>query len=121
MNLRSQSLNHGVCDAISASAMMPTLIVPTSATTCRAFRMYFLVGDTRLCSILSPLKGLSNREVEAEASSLRLAVHQQPGQRIELVAEVHADRTDRRQVAQAGARAVAQVVEGQVPGGGPDG
>ena len=36
---RNQSRNHGVCDTISATATIPTMRVPTRATTCSARRM----------------------------------------------------------------------------------
>src|SRR5688572_4700244 len=52
-------------------------------------------------------KRLTDAEMETEAPGLRLAVHQQSGERIQLVAEVHADRTDRCPVAQAGTDVVA--------------
>ena len=52
--------------------------------------------------------------------ALGLAVDEQPGDRIELVAEIDADRADRRQVAQARTDVVAQVVQVEVPRVVPD-
>ena len=54
---------------------------------------------------------LTDAEVHPPAPRLRRAVDQQPRDRIQLIAEVEADRADRRLVAQAGADGVAQVVE----------
>src|SRR5215204_3595450 len=117
-NFRSQSLNHGVCDTISASARMPTSSVPTSATTRRVRLMYLFAALVRRWSMA--LKRLADGEMEAEPPRLLLAVHEQPFDRIQLVPEVDADRADRGHVAQAGADVVPQIVQVEVPRVVPD-
>src|SRR5437868_15549781 len=54
------------------------------------------------------------------APRLRVAVDHESGNRIELVADVEAERADRRLVAEAGADRVPQVVELQAPAVRPD-
>src|SRR3954471_22498060 len=51
---------------------------------------------------------------------LGVAVNDQSGNRIELVAEIHSHRADRREVAEAGSGVIAQVVEIEVPRVVPD-
>src|SRR5687767_5839282 len=53
--------------------------------------------------------------MKAESAWLVLAVHTQPLDAIQLVTEVHANRSDRRRVAQAGADVVPQTLEAEVP------
>src|SRR5262249_52075104 len=66
------------------------------------------------------LKRLTDAEVDPPAARLRAAVDQQSRNRIELVAEVEADRTDRCLIAKPRAHRVAQVAEVETTGIGPD-
>src|SRR5687767_12254836 len=91
--------------------MMPTMSVPTTATTC---------NNRRSARMGVELEGLSNREVEAETARLGFAVHQQPLDWIELVPQVGTDRADRRVIAEAGAHVVPHVTDVEVPGLLPD-
>src|SRR6266850_4064740 len=56
-------------------------------------------------------KRLTDAEVNPPPARLRLAVHQQGGNRIELVAHVEAHGADRRLIAKPGTHRVAQVVQ----------
>ena len=60
-------------------------------------------------------EGLPDAEVHAEAPLLRLAVDEQPLDRIQLIADVEARRTDRRLVAEPGPDGVSQIAEVDVP------
>src|SRR5687768_10057441 len=97
---------------MSATAMIPTMRVPTSATTWRNRRMN-LMPPSRTPSPDPPGPSSSERlpdaEVEAEPPRLRLAVHEEAGDWIELVTDIDADRTDRRRVPQTGTDVVAQI------------
>src|SRR5262245_15715334 len=64
-----------------------------------------------LLQLIRPLERLSDAEVNAPAAIARFAVHEQTGNRVELVAEVEAERTDRRLVAQPRSDRVAKIVE----------
>src|SRR3954463_12592822 len=57
------------------------------------------------------LERLSDAEVDAPVPLFRLAVHHETRDRIQLVAEVEADRSDRRLVPQPRTDGVAEVVE----------
>src|SRR5215218_9466186 len=98
---------------MSASATTPMSSVPTRAKTCRLRRRTFMTPGFRS-------KGLTDAEMEAESPRLGLAVHEQSVNRIELIAEVGADRSDRRVVTQSRTGVVAHVVQVEVPGVGPD-
>src|ERR1700682_1391511 len=63
---------------------------------------------------------LSDAEVNAPATCLGRAVHEQAINRIELVAEVEAYRTDGRPIAQANADRVAKILHVDGSGGRPD-
>src|SRR3954466_11174978 len=66
------------------------------------------------------LEGLPDREVEAHAPRLRLAVHQETWNRIQLVPEIDANGTNRRVVAKTRTDVVAKVVEIEIPRLRPD-
>src|SRR5439155_27292298 len=65
-------------------------------------------SDTKWC--LS-LVSLSDTEVEPPASSLWRAVHQQAVDGIDLVADIEADRANRRRVTQPGANRVPEIAQ----------
>src|SRR5262245_50106703 len=65
------------------------------------------------------LEGLSDRKVHAPAPRLRLTVHEQARNRIQLPADVEAHRADRRLVAQPRSDGVAQVAQPDAPRIGP--
>ena len=65
-------------------------------------------GVPCIVPVVMTLEGLSNAEMEAEMSLLRLSVHEQTGNRIQLKAHVRANRTDRRLVPKPGTDVVAE-------------
>ena len=96
MKPRSHSLNQVVCVTMTAIDATPTISVQRKATT----------WSERLATTSADLTSerLTDAEVHAPAPLLRLAVDEQALDRIQLVADVEARRTDRRQVAEARAR-----------------
>src|ERR1700730_12812930 len=63
---------------------------------------------------------LSDAEVHAPPAGLRHTVHQQPGNGIELISEVEADRPDRRLIPQSRSNRVPQIVQVDIPRARPD-
>src|SRR5262245_1095581 len=76
----------------------------------------FFRGPVFFCG----LESLSNAEVETVRSRLRLSVDEEPGNRIQLKADISTNRTDRRLIAEARANVPSQIVEIKVPFAGPD-
>ena len=121
---------------MSATARMPTSRVPTIATTWRSRRTALIAlpryvldvhvrrARARAASARCDVavgssvesEGLADAEVEPEPAGLRLAIDHQPGNRVQLIAEIGAERADRRVVANARTDVVAQIVEIEVPG-----
>src|SRR5579862_551238 len=66
------------------------------------------------------LERLSDGEMDTELARLRIPVHDQARYGIELVADVHTDRPDRRQIAYAGTHVVTDIAECQRPRIEPD-
>src|SRR5262245_48657659 len=69
---------------------------------------------------MDPLERLSDREMNAPPPRVGVAVDDEPRNRVELIAEVEANRTDRRLVAQPRADGVAEIGEVEAPGIRPD-
>src|SRR5262249_30630716 len=67
------------------------------------------------------LKRLADAEVHSPPACLRNSVHQQPGNRVELVADVESKRTEWSLVAEARAHGMAEVAEVDVPAVRPHG
>src|SRR5688572_16680855 len=107
MKPRSHSLNHVVCVTITAIEVEPTIRVATKAMTWRER----LVNDIRGSATS---ESLSDAEMDADAALLRFAVDQQSFDRIELVADVEARRSDRRLIAEARADGIEQIAEVEV-------
>src|SRR5262245_9589460 len=109
MKLRSQFLNHAVCDTMIAAAAAPTSSVRTISRTC--------VSRLTIRISLSPVpcprfsERLPDREVHSPAAVVRLAVDHEVRNRIELIAVVEANRADWRHIAKAGSDRVAQIVQ----------
>src|SRR5262245_59450068 len=74
----------------------------------------------RLDSSHGLLESLADAEVEPPAACLRLAVHEQTWDRVELVADVEANRPNRRLISKTGAYGVAEIVEHDAAGILPD-
>src|SRR5712692_1509745 len=107
MNARSRFLNQAVSATITAAAVAPTISVRTMTSACsrrRARRMS---------------ERLSDSEMHAPAPGLWRAVDEQPGDRIELVAKVESNRTDRCLIPQSRTDGIAQIVQPDSPGASP--
>src|SRR6185503_2864827 len=77
-----------------AIAVTPTISVQMNATTCR---------NLRAIMTHTSLERLADAEVNAPRARLRFAVHLQVRDPIELIAEIDARRTDRREISETGA------------------
>src|SRR5688572_29280693 len=118
MKPRSHSLNQVVWVTMTAIDAVPTIRVQRTATTWSDLRANdILIPEP---SSLMPSEGLADAEVHAEGPFLWLAVDEKAFDRIDLKADVEAYRTNRRLVAEAGTRRVAQVAQVETPGIGPD-
>src|SRR5262245_65061244 len=80
---RSQSLNHAVW-TMTASAMVSATTAARPNATKRKIRRSRRTSER-----------LADAEVDPPSARLRLAVDDQPGNRVELIAPVETDRTDR--------------------------
>src|SRR4026208_239440 len=98
MKPRSHSLNQVVCDTMTTIAVTPTIRVQRNATTCRNFRATVMMRTA--------LERLTNTEVNTPRARFRLAVHLQVRNAIQLIPEVDARRTDRREITQPWPRGV---------------
>src|SRR5256885_16326711 len=94
-----------------AAAAAPTTRVSTM-TDAWTSRLKTLIGSLS--------ERLPDRKMNAPAARLLLAVHDQPRDWVELIAEVEADRTDRRLVAKAGADRVTEIAQIEAERIGPD-
>src|SRR5205823_3554352 len=65
-------------------------------------------------------EGLPDAEMNPPPPRLRRAVDEQAGNRIELIADIEAHRTNRRLIPEAGTDCVAQIAERYVSWSGPD-
>src|SRR4051812_25770349 len=90
-----------------AAAVAPTISVRTIIDACNSLR-------ATLMNTL-PLERLADAEMNAPMALFRSAVDDQPRDRIELVAEVESHGTDRRLVAEPGARRIVQIVQSHAP------
>src|SRR5688500_8723702 len=97
---------------MSANARTPTSKVPTSATTRSRRRRCLVIGP--------PSERLPDAEVEPDPPRLLLAVDQKPGDRIQLVTDIQAERSDRRLVAQPRTDVVTEIALVDVPRVRPD-
>src|SRR3954466_15449162 len=129
MKPRSHSLNQVVCVTMTAIEVTPTSKVQMKATTwserlatdiCSAPLGLGLCLFENSGSRRWALEGLTDAEVHAPAALFGRAVDEQTFERIELIPEVHTDRTDWSQVAQPRADGVAHVTGIEVPRLGPD-
>src|SRR6185295_16988456 len=95
-----------------AAAVAPTTSVMTRMSTC-VIRLTFRMPPNpvlfTLCMVA--LKGLPDAEMKADAARLGCAVHEEAGNRIELVADIKTNRTDRRLIAQSRSDRVAQIAQ----------
>src|SRR5262247_2409701 len=92
MKPRSHSLNHVVCDTMTAIDVTPTISVQMNATTWRNFR----------ATVMSSLKRLTDAEVNAPRARFRFAVHLQVRNAIQLISEVDACRPHRGEIPKSG-------------------
>src|SRR5262245_37308935 len=67
----------------------------------------------------APLERLTNTEVHPPPARLRLAVHQQVVDGVQLIADIETKRTDRRLIPEPDADRVTQIVEPNAAGFGP--
>src|SRR6185312_7979891 len=109
MTPRTQFLKNGV-----------SVTTPASSTSVR--RAPAVQSRIRVSRLMGDLgsEGLADAEVHAPPSRLGFAVHEQSRDRVELVADVEAKRTDGRLVAEAGADGAAQIVQFDLPAVRPD-
>src|SRR5688500_14865384 len=108
MKPRSHSLNHVVCVTMTAIEVTPTISVQMNARTWRDRRATENAGVT-------VSKSLTDAEVNAPAAGLRLAVHAQVLNRVQLVAEIHTDGTDGREITQTRADRVPEITQVEIP------
>src|SRR5580765_2734975 len=92
MKPRSHSLNQAVCVTMTVVAAKPTISVQRNATTWTNLR----------ATVMSSLECLADAEVNAPVARFRFAVHFQVRDAVQLISEVDARRTDRRQISEAG-------------------
>src|SRR5262245_8146473 len=98
MKPRNHSLNHVVCDTMTAIAVTPTINVQMKATTCRNLRATVMTQPS--------LERLTDAEVNAPWPRFRLAVDLQVRNAIQLIPEVDACGPDRGEVSQSGTHGV---------------
>src|SRR6187455_2212207 len=103
MNPRSHSLNHVVWVTMTAIDVTPTSRVQRKATT----------WSDRLTMFCS--EGLADAEVNAPLPLLRLAIHLETVDRIELIAEIDARRADRCLIPQTRTDGVVEVIQVERP------
>src|SRR5262245_27490360 len=109
MKPRSHSLNHVVWVTMSAIDAAPTIRVQMKATTWSDLR----------ATDMGRLEGLAHAEVDPPPPRLRLAVDQQVGDRVHLIAEIKAQRSYRRHIAEPWSYRVAQITDVEIPRVGP--